>query len=107
VNYCNEIDDIRLVKFRRFLMRKMIFGMMLFISGFIGLLYFTYLAIKNPWNYNGITGFKGFLLGTDSSLMYYTTLSMFISGILICIFEVYPIKIKPAFEKFVAYMRES
>jgi hypothetical protein len=48
----------------------MIFGSMLFICGFVGVLLLVSISIFKPWNYNGIEGFRGFLLGTHTEMFF-------------------------------------
>ena len=70
-------------------MKKFLFGMMLFITGFIGTLVFFITSILNPWQFNDIGGFAGFLLGTKMLIPFIIFIIMVLIGIYICIYETY------------------
>ncbi|MGL4336604.1 MAG: hypothetical protein ACRCST_06900 [Turicibacter sp.] len=52
-------------------MKKMFFGSMIFISGFISVFTLVVLSVFKPWSYNGVEGFYGFLLGTDTKVWFF------------------------------------
>lgn len=70
-------------------LKKMFFGGMLFVNGFIGVLIMVCISIYNQWDYNGITGLKGFLLGTQTMQFFILCCLISIIGILICVSEIY------------------
>jgi hypothetical protein len=70
-------------------MKKMLFGSMLFIGGFIGLLTLVALSILKPWQYNDFTGLIGFLLGSNTLFIFVLFGIMLIKGLYICYFEAY------------------
>lgn len=70
-------------------MKKMLFGVMLFLSGIIGMLVFIILSIVYPWDYNGTTGILGFLLGTETIWIFVSFCIMTIGGFVICLYEAY------------------
>lgn len=47
-------------------MKKLFFSSMLFFSGIIIMLAIYITSIFDQWNYDGIEGFWGFVLGTNS-----------------------------------------
>lgn len=67
-------------------MKKMFLGSLMFVSGFIGILVLMCISIFKPWEYNGIGGFEGFLLGTDTKSFFHLYCVLFIVGISICIY---------------------
>lgn len=70
-------------------MKKMFFGGLLLSLGFIGLLVFTITSTFNPHDYNGVTGLRGFLLGTETIFSFIVFLTMGAFGIIICTYETY------------------
>lgn len=70
-------------------LKKMIFGMMLFIGGLIGVISLTIVAAFNPWDYNGITGLRGSLLGTGTMSSFIFFCIMELIGTIICGYQAY------------------
>ncbi|MCX7951023.1 MAG: hypothetical protein N2594_03640 [Clostridiales bacterium] len=70
-------------------MKKIFLGTFISLLGFVGILTFIILSVIKPWDYNGITGLYGFLLGTKNIFNFFLFLIMFIVGIGICFYEAY------------------
>lgn len=70
-------------------MKKMIFGGLLFFSGFLGFLAFTVAAAVDPIVYNDETGLISTLTAMGVIIPYAITCIMAIAGIVICVLEVY------------------
>lgn len=70
-------------------MKKFILGIMLFTSGFIGTLAFLITSIYNPWQFNDIGGFLGFLLGTNMLIPFIVFTIISLIGLYICVYESY------------------
>lgn len=70
-------------------MKRMVYGGILFFGGLIGFLALTITSIFMPWNYNGITGMEGFLLGTGMMSPYVLFCISAIAGFVICTIEVF------------------
>ena len=68
-------------------MKKMIFGGMLFIAGFIGILSLGIVSVYNPVIYNGITGFQGFLLDSDMVFLFVGSCVLCAAGFIICLVD--------------------
>ncbi len=68
-------------------MKKYILGCMLFASGFIWLTILMVLSVYEPWDYNGIDGFRGFLLGTDMVGFFIVALGLVLIGLLTVLHE--------------------
>ena len=75
-------------------MKKMFFGSIFLLCGTIGLISIIALSVNNPWDYNGITGFYGFLLGSQTLWAFILFCLMFISGAFISFYEAYLSKAK-------------
>lgn len=71
-------------------MKKMFLGALLFLSGFIGILALVCTSIFKPWNYNGINGFAGFLLGSETLVFFILFCVLSVTGVTICSLEAYP-----------------
>jgi len=69
--------------------KKMFFGALLFMYGFIVKTLFAVLSFIHPWDYNNITGLRGFLLGTKTTWVFVLSCMMSIVGIVICFYEAY------------------
>jgi hypothetical protein len=67
----------------------MFLGGLLFASGFTGILALICISIFKPWNYNGIQGFRSFLLGSDTELFFTIYCILGVLGIVICSIEAY------------------
>ena len=70
-------------------MKRMVLGGLLFIVGALGVLALSIVAALNPWSYNGITGLRGFLLGSGSMFQFILFCVIGIAGIAICTYEAY------------------
>ena len=70
-------------------MKRMILGAMLFICGFAGVLLLVCISIFKPWTYNGIEGFRGFLLGNDTEMFFVLFCILSVLGIALCSIEAY------------------
>jgi len=71
-------------------MKKMILGITMFVSGFFGaiaLIISTVLSPLNPWNYNGIEGWRGVVLGMQLEFPLITSIVISIVGLALCISE--------------------
>ena len=67
----------------------MFFGALLLLCGIIGVNTIVVLSIVRPWNYNGIDGLAGFLLGTNTKGIFCIFVLMSVIGIGITYFEAY------------------
>lgn len=70
-------------------MKRLIFGALVFLCGMTGILVLLVLAVNNPWDYNGITGILGFLLGSQTLFAFIIFIIMFTGGLAICFYEAY------------------
>jgi hypothetical protein len=70
-------------------MKRMFLGGLMFFSGFTGVLVLVCISIFKPWVYNGVNGFRGFLLGTDTELFFVLYCILGVIGMMICLFESY------------------
>jgi len=71
-------------------MKKMILGITLFVSGFLGaiaLIISTVLSPLNPWNYNGVEGWLGAVLGMQLQVPLISSVVISVVGLVICIIE--------------------
>jgi hypothetical protein len=70
-------------------MKRMFLGGLLFLCGFIGIMTLVCISIFKPWEYNGIGGFTGFLLGSGTRSFFYFCCILGVIGIVLCTFEAY------------------
>lgn len=70
-------------------MKKLFFGAIILLCGTIGLISIITLSVIHPWDYNGITGIYGFLLGSQTLWAFILFCFMFISGTFISFYEAY------------------
>lgn len=63
--------------------------MMLFCGGLIRAVSLIIVAAFNPWDYNGITGLRGSLLGTGTMSSFILFCAMRLIGIVICGYQAY------------------
>ena len=70
-------------------MKRMFFGGMLFITGFIGVLSLGIISVYNPVIYNGIGGFQGFLLDTNTTFLFVISCILCAIGFIICLVDAY------------------
>ena len=68
---------------------KMVFGSLLTIVGLIWSAVTIIYAAHNPWNWNGIQGLMGSLLGTRMLFLLLIALATMIVGLVICYKEAY------------------
>ncbi len=67
----------------------MILGVMLFSGGLIGVVALLVVAAFNPWDYNGITGLTGSLLGTGTMPAFVFFCALGLLGAAICVHQAY------------------
>lgn len=65
-------------------MKKMILGCVWQILGFLGAIIILCSAAPHRWDYNGVTGILGSLLGVDLILPLVVCVALFIFGVIIC-----------------------
>ncbi len=70
-------------------LKKMIFGGLLFFGGLNGVIALMFASVFNPWEYNGIDGLIGFLLGTRNMFIFILFCVMNLIGTAICVYEAY------------------
>jgi len=70
-------------------MKRIFLGGMLFVTGFIGIFVLVILSIYNPVIFNGISGFYGFLLDSDTLLFYIISCILCVVGLIVCIIEAF------------------
>lgn len=68
-------------------MKRLFIGALVFSWGMIGVLVLTVLAALNPWDYNGISGMRGALLGMGITKPYVIFIIMAVIGMAMCIYE--------------------
>lgn len=64
--------------------KKMICGVMLTAIGFVFSVICFIHVLLHPWNYEGIDGLLGSLLGTDTLVPTIVSLAVMVSGLTIC-----------------------
>jgi len=69
--------------------KKMSFGALLLMCGIMGIITIYVLSTFHPWDYNGITGFRGYLLGSKTLWTFIVSCIMSAAGITICFYEAY------------------
>jgi uncharacterized BrkB/YihY/UPF0761 family membrane protein len=70
-------------------MKRFLFGVLVSFIGFVSFLFCFIYAITNPWNYNGITGLLGSLLGTGLLVPFIISLVVLAAGLIISCYEAY------------------
>jgi uncharacterized BrkB/YihY/UPF0761 family membrane protein len=65
-------------------MKKFYFGALLTFIGLVFAAICFIFALLNPWDYNGITGLLGSLLGTQTLLPFLISLMVLLMGLYIC-----------------------
>lgn len=65
----------------------MILGIAWQLMGFLGSIAILCSATLHQWDYNGITGVLGSLLGLDLIILFIVCITLFICGLVVC-FEV-------------------
>jgi len=71
------------------MMKKIHFGIMLFLLGSIGYLILSLYLSANQYNYNGMTGTFAALLGNELLVPYILFCAMGIVGFVICVYETF------------------
>lgn len=69
-------------------MKKMIFGITWQVIGFFGAIAFLCIAAPHNWNYKGITGLLGALLGMKLMIPLIICVLFFIAGVVLCICDI-------------------
>ena len=70
-------------------MKRIILGGILFVTGFIGIFVLVILSIYSPVIFNGISGFYGFLLDSDTVLFFVMSCILCAVGLIVCVIEAY------------------
>ena len=70
-------------------MKRSIFGIVLLVCGAAGYLVLRLFLSLHPWDYNGVVGTRGALLGNGLLAPYVIFCAMGILGLVICIYEAY------------------
>ena len=65
-------------------MKKMILGIAWQVMGFVGAMMILCSAAPHRWNYNGMEGLLGSLLGLDLMLPLIICMILFICGVIVC-----------------------
>lgn len=65
-------------------MKKMILGIAWQLMGFLGSIAIFCSATLHQWDYNGITGVLGSLLGLDLIIPFIACITLFICGLVVC-----------------------
>lgn len=65
-------------------MKKMILGIVWQLMGFLGAIIILCSAAPHQWDYNGITGILGSLLGLELILPLFVCIILFICGVVVC-----------------------
>lgn len=69
--------------------KKMVCGILLTIIGLVFSAFCFINAVQNPWNYNGIDGLLGSLLGTDTLIPFIISLLVMVLGLAICFWRAF------------------
>ena len=64
--------------------KKMILGIVWQLMGFLGSIAMLCSATLHQWDYNGITGVLGSLLGLDLIIPFIVCITLFICGLVVC-----------------------
>ena len=64
--------------------KKMILGIAWQLMGFLGSIAILCSATLHQWDYNGITGVLGSLLGLDLIIPFIVCITLFICGLVVC-----------------------
>ena len=65
-------------------MKKMMLGIVWQLMGFLGSIAILCSATLHQWDYNGITGVLGSLLGLDLIIPFIVCITLFICGVVVC-----------------------
>lgn len=66
-------------------MKKMILGIAWQLMGFLGSIAILCSAAVHQWDYNGITGVLGSLLGLELIIPFIVCITLFICGLVVCL----------------------
>lgn len=66
-------------------MKKMTLGILWQVLGFLGAIVILCTAAPHQWNYNGITGILGSLLGLELAMPLIACIVLFLGGFLLCL----------------------
>lgn len=69
--------------------KKMVCGIMLTVIGFVVFVICFINLLLHPYDYNGITGLYGSLLGTDTLVPFVTSLVVMVLGLFICFWNAF------------------
>lgn len=69
--------------------KKMICGILLTIIGLVFSALCFINALLNPWDYNGITGLLGSLLGTRTLVPFCISFAVMIGGLVLCFWRAF------------------
>lgn len=69
-------------------MKKLILGTVWQILGFVGGIIILCTAAPHPWDYNGITGIAGSLLGLGLMIPFLACAALFLVGGVLCCMEI-------------------
>jgi len=70
-------------------MKKMILGIVLFVSGFAGYLFVSMYSVLHPITINGISGIRGFLMKYELTYVYWSCIVLGLIGLVIMAIEAY------------------
>jgi len=76
-------------------MKRMLFGIALFATGFFAIISIRMMAVQHPHIYNDIGGLRGFLLANQLTTLYAIAWVLTIVGLILCVYEV----LKPSAKK--------
>lgn len=68
-------------------MKQMFFGTILIALGTVWTLTLTVLSIIHPWEYNGMDGLLGFLMGSNTVIIFIFAVMATLAGLCICLYE--------------------
>ena len=69
--------------------KKMVCGILLTIIGLVLSAFCFINAVLNPWNYNGIDGLLGSLLGTKTLIPFIISLIVMVLGLALCFWRAF------------------
>lgn len=89
------LDNIHIVELMKLevmgdgvIMKKMILGIVWQVLGFWGAISLICVAAPERWDYNGITGLLGSLLGLDLIYPLVGCVALFVLGIVLCLLSI-------------------
>ena len=69
--------------------KKMVCGILLTMTGLVFSALCFVNAVLNPWNYNGIDGLLGSLLGTKTLIPFIASLTVMVLGLVLCFWRAF------------------